>query len=518
MHLRRQGRDDVLLLDLGRPHRERRGRLASGTPIPYLVSVADPYDSASPHHRWGPVTFTAARLPLARSACAARCSTCGRRCNRSGPRGDARRVSAARRRDERERAADVRDAARPALDLVPRRRCSGSTAGRGRVVYGGARAALTGVARGPAGDARAARRSGARGSGRPRSRRAAGGASPSTVKPLVRTELPRRRRRRSGAPSSASPWRRSCGSRSRRTRSRLRGTVQAACSPAPTVVVQRLDTGASGARSRARLVDGAGRLRGDRSRSRRAPTARAIAPGARLRSGPLARARSRRAMRRAARRRRRRARAARARRAGAAARFAVGVEPRRLGRRPSQSASTRCRARSVVSRDLLALGALTVETAPSGARCARLRGVAYVERLDRRPAHRVRPERPARRRRQWYLRRDARVRRLGAPPPLAAGARRGDRLGHRREAPGARGPDRGRRGASSAATGGSTSTATGRSSPASSRAEANNGEGIAGIAFGAELLVAKVVRARRLDLARGGGEGDPLGRPARARA
>jgi stage II sporulation protein D len=31
----------------------------SSKPIPYLVSVADPYDSLSPYHRWGPVVFTA---------------------------------------------------------------------------------------------------------------------------------------------------------------------------------------------------------------------------------------------------------------------------------------------------------------------------------------------------------------------------------------------------------------------------------------------------------------------------
>ena len=30
--------------------------------IPYLVSVADPYDSASPHHQWGPLPMKAARL------------------------------------------------------------------------------------------------------------------------------------------------------------------------------------------------------------------------------------------------------------------------------------------------------------------------------------------------------------------------------------------------------------------------------------------------------------------------
>ena len=27
---------------------------ATGTPVPYLVSVADPYDTVSPNHDWGP--------------------------------------------------------------------------------------------------------------------------------------------------------------------------------------------------------------------------------------------------------------------------------------------------------------------------------------------------------------------------------------------------------------------------------------------------------------------------------
>jgi stage II sporulation protein D len=36
-----------------------------GEPTPYLVSVADPFDSASPHHSWGPLPFTAARLQKA---------------------------------------------------------------------------------------------------------------------------------------------------------------------------------------------------------------------------------------------------------------------------------------------------------------------------------------------------------------------------------------------------------------------------------------------------------------------
>ena len=43
------------------------GRTASaqdvwGTPVPYLVSVADPYDTISPYHSWGPLAFSGARL------------------------------------------------------------------------------------------------------------------------------------------------------------------------------------------------------------------------------------------------------------------------------------------------------------------------------------------------------------------------------------------------------------------------------------------------------------------------
>ena len=43
------------------------GRTASaedvwGTAVPYLVSVADPYDTISPHHTWGPVAYTGAQL------------------------------------------------------------------------------------------------------------------------------------------------------------------------------------------------------------------------------------------------------------------------------------------------------------------------------------------------------------------------------------------------------------------------------------------------------------------------
>jgi len=43
------------------------GRTASaedvwGEPVPYLVSVPDPYDSISPYHNWGPFSFTGAKL------------------------------------------------------------------------------------------------------------------------------------------------------------------------------------------------------------------------------------------------------------------------------------------------------------------------------------------------------------------------------------------------------------------------------------------------------------------------
>jgi SpoIID/LytB domain protein len=46
------------------------GRTASaedvwGEPVPYLVSVADPYDAISPHHDWGPLVFTGAKLAKA---------------------------------------------------------------------------------------------------------------------------------------------------------------------------------------------------------------------------------------------------------------------------------------------------------------------------------------------------------------------------------------------------------------------------------------------------------------------
>ena len=38
---------------------------AWGKPIPYLVSVADPYDTLSPYHDWGPVLFDARKAAAA---------------------------------------------------------------------------------------------------------------------------------------------------------------------------------------------------------------------------------------------------------------------------------------------------------------------------------------------------------------------------------------------------------------------------------------------------------------------
>ena len=61
--LRGQGRDDVLLLDLRRAHGVDRGRLGARRSRRRTSSPSpDPYDAASPHHRWGPFAFTAAKL------------------------------------------------------------------------------------------------------------------------------------------------------------------------------------------------------------------------------------------------------------------------------------------------------------------------------------------------------------------------------------------------------------------------------------------------------------------------
>ena len=51
-HLRRRAGRDLLLLHLGRPHRERRVLVHRRALKPWLVGVPDPYDTRSPYHRW----------------------------------------------------------------------------------------------------------------------------------------------------------------------------------------------------------------------------------------------------------------------------------------------------------------------------------------------------------------------------------------------------------------------------------------------------------------------------------
>jgi stage II sporulation protein D len=41
------------------------GDVWKSAPVPYLVSVPDPYDAISPYHDWGPIAFTAAKLKQA---------------------------------------------------------------------------------------------------------------------------------------------------------------------------------------------------------------------------------------------------------------------------------------------------------------------------------------------------------------------------------------------------------------------------------------------------------------------
>ena len=145
---------------------------AFGTPVPYLVSVADPYDTLSPNHDWGPVLFDARKVakalklsgglldlratdgpsghvatvtavgaarrgrprPAPRSA---RCSACARRGSRSAgssldppPAGGLRRRGAADRHRPRRRRRHARGQAGRRLVADGRRRSSPTRAGR----------------------------------------------------------------------------------------------------------------------------------------------------------------------------------------------------------------------------------------------------------------------------------------------------------------------------------------------------------------------------------------------------
>ena len=106
-------------------HSSSGGRTATVTdvwpaaqPLPYLVSVSDPYDSVSPYHDWAPLTFTAA-------GAARRLGVPGlKRPDRRDEPLPSRRCRDRGRsaRDEAARPGDGGGAARPALDLVPDRR------------------------------------------------------------------------------------------------------------------------------------------------------------------------------------------------------------------------------------------------------------------------------------------------------------------------------------------------------------------------------------------------------------
>ena len=60
----RQGRRHVVLLHVGRAHGAPRSSRPA-TAVPYLVPVADPYDTLSPYHDWGPMVLDAAKVAKA---------------------------------------------------------------------------------------------------------------------------------------------------------------------------------------------------------------------------------------------------------------------------------------------------------------------------------------------------------------------------------------------------------------------------------------------------------------------
>ena len=151
--LRRRARADVLLLELGRPHRQSSRTSGVPSAVPYLVSVPDPYDSLSPYHDWGPFAVTA------RSCSAAKLDARGRLLDvRTSAAASGRVRTVTRRRLEgrshrqgRSRAAG----ARAALDLVHDRDAGPRPAGEGADVRLDGEAERV-LARDPACDARIA--------------------------------------------------------------------------------------------------------------------------------------------------------------------------------------------------------------------------------------------------------------------------------------------------------------------------------------------------------------------------
>lgn len=170
-----------------------------------------------------------------------------------------------------------------------------------------------------------------------------------------------------------------------------------------------------------------------------------------------------------------------------AARFAVGLES---GASPDAVAA---RLDGRVSRELVEIGALVLE-APSARGVARLPGVAYVERLDRSRKLSFAPADPFVPR-QWYLERIRAFDSWTEPPPLA-----GPLVAIIDSGIDADHPEfKGRIADGRSFVGGDWSTdQQGHGTfVAGIVAAAHDGKGTAGIAFGSQLLVAKVVRSDR---------------------
>ena len=170
-----------------------------------------------------------------------------------------------------------------------------------------------------------------------------------------------------------------------------------------------------------------------------------------------------------------------------AARYAVGLKT------DASPDAVAARLDGRVSRGLLDLRALVVE-APSASGIAEIPGVAYVERLDRSRRLAFAPPDPFVQR-QWYLERIRAFEAWTEPPPLAgplvAVIDSGIDGGH---------PEfKGRIAEGRSFVGGDWATdQQGHGTfVAGIVGAAHDGKGIAGIAFGSQLLVAKVVRADR---------------------
>ena len=421
--------DDVLLLDLAAAG--RRASPTCGRASPSAVPRLGRPTRTTPPRRTtagGPFAFTSARLASSAQASRAGCSTCARRVNASG-RVEQRDASSAARARRASAATEVRDAARPALDLVPRRRARRSTRPTAPVELRRRGAGSTGVARGVAQrDARAARRRPAPGQPAARVTPARGRRVAVAVKPLATTDVPAGR-------AATRPHARRCAS-SVAPRVRLApptdadGAARRRSGPscrARRSHVQRLAGSswrAAGVRGRRRER----RVRGAARARRRGPTARASRRAAASRRA-LARARRRRRVtrlaparlrRRARSRPRRRTRRASpsGSRAGAVAEAVAAVE--RARRRGSTRAARAARRVVVESPSAAAL-------APRAGR--RLRRARSTRRAGSRsrPTTRSRP-------RQWYLDHVRAFDAWAEPPPLAGPRGRGHRLRDRRRA------------------------------------------------------------------------------------